>query len=147
MSLPKGQRLYLDLGQVGVIARIKLNGKDLGIAWTTPYRLNITNAVRQGPNTLEVDVVNLWTNRLIGDQLLPEDKRYTHATWNPYTPANWTAWTKNAKPQPSGLLGPVCCKSPININFLTNTTSFWTVDPKLKVLGLSMRSILLSCLI
>ena len=67
----KGHRLLLDLGQVYVIASVKLNGKDLGIAWKQPYSLDITDAAVKGENVLEIEVANLWTNRLIGDAAVP----------------------------------------------------------------------------
>lgn len=94
-----GQRLYLDLGKIAVMARVTLNGRDCGIVWTPPYRVEITSAVQQGTNTLEISVANLWPNRLIGDAALPMEKRVTFTTWSPY---------KNDSPLlESGLLGPV----------------------------------------
>ncbi|MCX7046819.1 MAG: glycosyl hydrolase [Candidatus Sumerlaeota bacterium] len=95
----QSQRLYLDLGKVEVMAQVNLNGKDLGILWKTPYRAGITDAIKPGENTLEITVVNLWPNRLIGDQSLPEDKRYTRTTWNPFK--------KDSPLLESGLIGPV----------------------------------------
>ena len=64
--------LYIDLGDVHHIARIHLNGKDLGVVWTAPWRRKITNAVRARDNQLEIKVANLWTNRLLGDQQQPD---------------------------------------------------------------------------
>ena len=55
------------------MAQVKLNGKDLGILWKPPYRVEITDAVKPGDNALEVQVTNLWVNRMIGDETLPED--------------------------------------------------------------------------
>lgn len=60
-------RLFLDLGRVYVIASVKLNSHDLGILWKTPYEADITEVVKAGENVLEIEVANLWTNRLIGD--------------------------------------------------------------------------------
>ena len=97
-SLPKGT-LYLDLGNVMVMAKVRLNGKEIGGVWTTPYRLNITKSLKVGSNELEITVVNNWRNRLIGDQHMPPDKRGTWTTVNP--------WKKDSPLQPSGLLGPV----------------------------------------
>jgi hypothetical protein len=94
-----GQKLHLDLGDVRVMARVKLNGRDLGVVWKTPFRVEITEAVQPGENALEIQVANLWPNRLIGDQSLPAEQRYTWTTWNPFS--------KDARLLESGLLGPV----------------------------------------
>ncbi len=62
-----GTRLALDLGEVKYIAQVRLNGKDLGVVWTKPFRVDITDTVKPTGNVLEVDVANLWPNRIIGD--------------------------------------------------------------------------------
>ena len=67
----KGKQVFIDLGRVYVIASVRLNGKDLGVAWREPYMVDITSAAVAGTNTLEVEVANLWTNRLIGDAAVP----------------------------------------------------------------------------
>jgi hypothetical protein len=93
-------RLYLSLGNVKNLASVRLNGKDLGIVWCQPWRVGIPPAVlRAEDNVLEITVANLWINRLIGDSSLPEGKRLTQTTWNPFR-ADWPL-------QESGLLGPV----------------------------------------
>ena len=69
----KGDKLFLDLGKVNNMARVKLNGKDLGIIWTTPLEVEITDAVQAKNNQLEIEVVNLWGNRLIGDEAYEDD--------------------------------------------------------------------------
>lgn len=97
--LPKGERIVLDLGKVKNLAQVRLNGKDLGIVWCPPWRVDITNAVKTHENKLEIDVVNLWPNRLIGDQSLAPEKRFTNTTWNPFG--------KDDALLESGLLGPV----------------------------------------
>ena len=68
------------------------------MVWRPPFRVDVTKAVKQGENQLEVMVVNSWRNRLIGDRELPEDKRLTRTNINV---------TKDWKLEPSGLLGPV----------------------------------------
>ena len=68
--LQPNRRLYLDLGQVRVMARVRLNGQDLGLLWKAPYRIEVTEALKAGDNQLEVSVINLWINRMIGDEEL-----------------------------------------------------------------------------
>jgi len=70
------KRLFLDLGRVEIAAEVFLNGKGLGVLWTRPYRVEITDAVKEGENDLSVRVVNLWPNRLIGDEQLPPEYEY-----------------------------------------------------------------------
>jgi hypothetical protein len=90
--------VLLDLGTVAVMAEVKLNGKDLGILWKPPYRVDITNAVKAGKNVLEVRVVNLPINRMLGDELLPEDSdRNGNGTLK-----QWPQWVKDGKPSPTG---------------------------------------------
>jgi hypothetical protein len=91
-------RCYLDLGQVAVMAEVKLNGKDLGILWKPPFRVDVTDALKPGENTLEAKVVNLWINRMIGDEQLPEDSdRNADGTLK-----SWPQWVKAGKPSPAG---------------------------------------------
>ncbi|MFD3003758.1 glycosyl hydrolase [Pontibacter toksunensis] len=71
------RRLFLDLGQVEVLAQVLVNGKDLGILWKRPYLVDVTEAIRAGTNNLEVRVTNQWPNRLIGDAQLPDVYDYT----------------------------------------------------------------------
>jgi len=91
--------LALDLGDVSHMAQVRLNGKDLGVLWSKPFRVAITEAVRPGDNVLEIEVVNNWTNRLIGDVALPPDRRRTRT--------NITKITKDTPLAASGLMGPV----------------------------------------
>jgi hypothetical protein len=95
----KDKPLYLDLGRVEVMAEVKLNGQNLGILWTRPFRVDVSAAAKAGENALEVKVVNLWPNRLIRDAGLPEKERLTWLPNNPYSATH--------QPIPSGLFGPV----------------------------------------
>jgi hypothetical protein len=120
----EGTALMLDLGKVAIIAEVKLNGKELGILWKPPFRLDVTDFAKPGTNRLEVRVTNLWVNRLIGDERKP-----SYLAWTPEgKPAEWPDWVANGNPVPktgrytfttrhyyekdsplleSGLLGPV----------------------------------------
>jgi alpha-L-rhamnosidase len=71
---------FLEIDSIFNIATIKINGVNCGTLWTPPYYCNITNAVRQGKNKIEIAATNTWHNRLIGDNVLPPDKRVTWTT-------------------------------------------------------------------
>ncbi len=130
--LAKNRRLYLDLGAVAVMARVQLNGKDLGVLWKPSFTLDVTAAARPGENTLEVKVTNLWINRMLGDEQLPEDSERnsdgTLKSWPPWVQAgqpsptgritftSWRLWKKGEHLQPSGLLGPVTLRAAERMN-------------------------------
>ena len=95
----EAEQYVLDLGKVMVMAKVRINGTYAGGVWTMPYTLDITPFVQPGENTIEVDVVNNWINRLVGDNRLPESER---GTWTYNNPAK-----DGAELQSSGLLGPV----------------------------------------
>ncbi len=116
------QVLALDLGAVKNLARVRLNGTDLGVLWKPPFRVDITRAAKVGANHLEIEVTNGWPNRLIGDEQLPEDREWDGIRlkkwpdWvlqgkpsptGRYTFTTWHHWTKDSPLQESGLLGPV----------------------------------------
>jgi hypothetical protein len=94
----KGSQLWLDLGDVKNLAEVSVNGKNLGVVWHTPYRVDATSALKPGINEVSIKVVNAWVNRLIGDQQ-PGATKYTFADVHPYK--------ANSPLLPSGLLGPV----------------------------------------
>ncbi|WP_438482590.1 glycosyl hydrolase [Oleiharenicola lentus] len=92
-------RVWLDLGRVENLARVKVNDLDCGVAWTAPYRVEITHALRPGANVVEIAVTNTWANRLNGDQQTFEIERVTQTT----APIR----LERDKLLPAGLLGPV----------------------------------------
>jgi hypothetical protein len=128
-----GARLWLDLGSVKYIATVSVNGKELGVIWTNPWRIDISSALRPGTNEVQIAVANVWANRLIGDELEPAD-----ITWQMGDPGlkggyflkELPSWFLEGQPRPSkqrftfttwnyfhgeghslapsGLLGPVC---------------------------------------
>lgn len=93
-----GKRLTLNLGDVRELADVMVNGRSLGIAWHSPYKVDLTGAIKPGANTLEIKVTNLWVNRLIGDRQ-PGAKKFTFTVM--------PAYKADAPLRPSGLLGPV----------------------------------------
>jgi hypothetical protein len=74
---PAQGRAWLDLGRVVNLAEVTLNGFDCGVAWTPPYRVDVTKALHPGMNDLSIGVTNTWANRLIGDHSLPPEKQVT----------------------------------------------------------------------
>ena len=131
----KDRRVYLDLGDVQVIAEVKLNGRALGILWKPPFRVDVTDAAKVGDNDLEIRVTNLWVNRLIGDEQLPEDSVRDSTgrlkEWPQWllegkpsptgrlTFTTWRNWTKDSPLMESGLLGPVMvlARQPVSCQF------------------------------
>jgi hypothetical protein len=82
---------------------VGLNGKNLGILWTAPWRVEITDVVKPSGNVLEIDVINLWANRVIGDLNLPKERRITTT----HDGFRFDMITKTTPLLESGLLGPV----------------------------------------
>lgn len=99
-KINRRKEYWLNLGKVEDIgiARVTLNGQDLGVVWTKPFRADISDVLKPGQNLLEVNVVNSWRNRLVGDRDLPQSRRYTKT--NIRIRPEW-------KLLESGLLGPV----------------------------------------
>jgi len=101
--IAKGKRIWIDLGEVRNLAEVEVNGKSLGVVWHTPYRVDITGAVKPGANQVVIRVTNAWVNRLIGDQQQGAATKYTFTVVKPYK--------ANSPLQPSGLIGPVTISS------------------------------------
>jgi hypothetical protein len=120
-GIKKGKRYFIDLGILKNLGKVKLNGKETGVVWTSPWQAEISGILKIKENILEIQVVNLWVNRLVGDETFPwdgiedgkwpawllngtdrESKRYTFTTHRYYT--------KDDNLQESGLIGPVTIK-------------------------------------
>jgi hypothetical protein len=95
----KDSDIIMDLGNLTAMGKVYINDEYAGGVWTQPYRLNISKLVKPGTNTLKIEIVNNWMNRIIGDQQLPKNQRKTWSFVNPYN--------AQSKLQPSGLFGPV----------------------------------------
>jgi len=100
------------------MARVRLNGHDLGVVWAAPWSVDITKAVKAKGNQLEIEVANLWVNRLIGDEQLPDDgisdgkfpewlMEGKPRTSGRYTFATFKHYKKDSPLLESGLMGPV----------------------------------------
>jgi len=132
--LERDRRVWLDLGRVKNLAHVQLNGADLGVLWKAPFAVDVTDALRPGPNELTVRVTNLWPNRLIGDEQLPDDGQWVPfgdqgmrlAAWPQWVAGHaprprtgrvafttWKLWTKDDKLLESGLLGPVTLRQAV----------------------------------
>lgn len=126
--IKKDRLLFLDLGEVEVMAIVKVNGKEPDILWKKPYQLDITKVVHEGENTLELTVVNLWPNRLIGDASLPED-----CIWSDIEPGapkpvmqslkEYPQWLRDGKQSPTG-------------RFTFSIIKVWSKDDALRKSGL-----------
>jgi hypothetical protein len=93
------KKLLLNIGKVNNLADVYVNGKFIQTLWTAPFRVDITNAIREGENNIRIDVTNTWANRLIGDQHLPTTKRITYTMY---------PFKMEGRPLlPAGLIGPV----------------------------------------
>jgi len=111
---------YIDLGTVNDMARVILNGKDIGVIWCAPWRIDISDALKEGTNELEIEVANRWINRLLGDRQEPDANVRTVKFddglmgGQEYVTGRYTFTTKQSmsafsftEPLSSGLLGPV----------------------------------------
>ncbi len=105
--------VLLDLGEVAEVADVWLNEQHLGISWSKPHRFDISSVVKEGANTLRIEVANTWSNRLTGDAITGER----------FTQTNLVKANKNLVPwnelplKTSGLLGPVTVTSTTPLSF------------------------------
>jgi hypothetical protein len=129
----------LDLGEVEIAADVKINGKSVAVSWMPPYRLDVTEYLLSGENTIEIEVSNLWSNRLIGEERFPPNDGNYQLGPHRATDLTMPAWYTNNEPRPigkrktfttapfykandelvtSGLLGPVrlTCYKKVNLS-------------------------------
>lgn len=136
----KASRLILDLGSLKDMAKVKVNGKEFPVMWKAPFTLDVTSALKPGNNSIEIEVTNLWPNRMIGDEQYPDDIQWSEPLIYEYAPGSPVVgrymeaipdWLKNGTPRvskerktvgcfkffekdshllPSGLFGNVCLK-------------------------------------
>jgi len=103
--------VWLELGSVAALAQVRVNGKDLGIVWTAPWKVELTGALKAGQNELEIEVTNPWANRMVGDAALPSEQRITKSNMQyekgKRTLKNFQGFSSTDMLQPSGLMGPV----------------------------------------
>jgi len=107
-----GAHLWLDLGDVRSIAEVLVNGRSVGIAWKTPYKIDLGNTLKPGSNQLTIKVTNQWVNRIIGDQQPGVVQKHTSTDIQPYD--------AHSPLLPSGLLGPIQ---------LSSITTRWRINP------------------
>ncbi len=128
-------RVWLDLGNVQVVAEVQLNGKTIATLWKPPYEADLTGRVKPGKNQLRIRTANLWPNRMLGDECLPEDsERRAEGTlkqwpsWllagkpsptGRFTFTSWRLWKKEEPLLESGLLGPVKIRAAKTLNLQT----------------------------
>jgi hypothetical protein len=128
---PPRSGVWLDIGVCHHLARVTVNGRELGTVWTAPWRINVSGHLRRGENLIEIAVTNVWANRLIGDEQQPPDvewqvgepsfhsgdflkefpnwflKGQPRPSRERYTFTTWNYSKKESPLVPSGLLGPV----------------------------------------
>ena len=103
-QLEKGRNIFLALEEIEKIARVKVNGQEAGVLWSKPYSLDITENLREGSNEINIEVANVWSNRLTGDAITGENFTNTNITGGPRV--NKSPWSE-VPLVPSGLIGKV----------------------------------------
>lgn len=76
-DLSKGNQVFIIFEDIQEMAHVFMNGKDCGVVWTPPYKVDVTKQLKAGSNHLNVQVINTWNNRLVGDAKNPNQKQYT----------------------------------------------------------------------
>jgi len=91
--------VWLRFKDIREIARVRINGHDVGTVWAAPFTLDVARWLRPGQNSIEIEVTNLWPNRIIGD-LQPGVASH-------YTETNIRAYKADSPLLPSGLIGDI----------------------------------------
>lgn len=140
----KPQSVILDLGDIKNMATVRVNGTKFPVMWKSPFLLDIKSAIKEGDNIIDVDVTNLWPNRMIGDEQEPDDIEWSEPLIYDYAPGKPVAgrymnaipewlrqgtvrpsknrktvgcfkfFTKDSPLLPSGLIGPVVIRKKTN---------------------------------
>ncbi len=113
-TLETGSAIKLDLGEVLDVAEVIVNGQSAGVLWTKPFEVDIRDFVKEGENQIEIEITNMWINRLTGDIDLPVEAKFTRTNRPPMLVPNSVEGDETYRIQPSGLLGPVAVKTRIN---------------------------------
>ena len=117
-SLKTASDIYLDLGKVKNLAVVRVNGIVCDTLWKSPFIANISKALHKGKNKIDVEVTNLWPNRMIGDEFEPDDMEWSDKIHYEYAQGNPTigrflrtvpTWLKENKPRPSSNRRTVTC--------------------------------------
>ena len=103
------ETLFLDLGAVREVAAVKVNGRDAGILWKPPYRVDIAPFLKGGTNEIEISVTNLWNNRIVGDLQSDKDQDFTRTNLK-------HKFSAKSPLIPSGLIGPVTLRTPVDVD-------------------------------
>ena len=104
-------RIELDLGTVREVATVTINGREAGILWKPPYRIDITGFLKPGINQLSIGVTNTWNNRLVGDAQRDDDTNITRTNMS-------SSFKANSRLLPSGLMGPVTLETHVPLTIV-----------------------------
>jgi hypothetical protein len=99
--------MWLDLGEVLDVAEVFVNGVSTGVLWTRPFKVDIHDHVKEGVNTLEIRITNMWINRLTGDLGLPPEQRFCKTNRPPESRYYSEIGDETYRVQRAGLIGPV----------------------------------------
>ena len=94
--------IFMDLGEVYIVAEVIINGKTVAVSWMPPFQLEITDFVKAGENALEIKLTNQWSNRLIGDERYPANDGDYELGPHWATDLTMPEWYVNNEPRPLG---------------------------------------------